>query len=80
MGVVGDTRYRRVVEAMDDVYVPSRQASVPTNYVVLRDSAPAGELLALVRRTLKDLDPSQAIANPATLNKLVEAAYGAKPV
>lgn len=70
IGVVADARYRRVVEAMDDVYVPDRQATPPTNYLVLRGHAPPAELLALVRRSLKELDPSHAIANPATLNEL----------
>ena len=72
VGVVADARYRRVVEPMDDVYVPDRQASPPTNYLVLRGNAPTADLLALVRRTLKELDPSQAIAGAATLRELRE--------
>jgi predicted permease len=72
VGVVADARYRRVVEAMDDIYVPDRQATPPTNYLVIRGTSPAADLLALVRRTLKDLDPAQAIAGEATLGQLLE--------
>ncbi|MBY0505169.1 MAG: ABC transporter permease [Bryobacteraceae bacterium] len=70
VGVVADARYRRVVEAMDDVYVPYRQAGAPTNYVVLRGSAPVDGLLSVARRVLKEIDSSQAIASPATLREL----------
>jgi ABC-type antimicrobial peptide transport system permease subunit len=70
IGVVADARYRRVVEAMDDVYVPDRQATPPTNYLVIRGSAPTADLLSLVRRTLKSIDPSQTIASEATLGEL----------
>lgn len=70
VGVVADARYRRVVQAMDDLYVPDRQATPPTNYLVLRGTAPTDDLLALVRRTLKEIDPNQAIAGEATLSEL----------
>jgi predicted permease len=72
VGVVADARYRGVVQAGEDVYVPNLQIGVPTNYLVIRGKVPAGELLALVRRTLKDMDPAQAIAGEATLGQLVE--------
>ena len=72
VGVVADARYRRVVQALDDVYVPYGQVNAPTNYLVLRGSVPAAELLALVRRTLKELDPRQAIAGEATLGQMLE--------
>ncbi len=72
VGIVADSRYRRVVEKADDVYVPYRQANPPTNYLVLRGPAPPAELLALVRRTLKSIDPTQAIAGEATLGQMIE--------
>ena len=71
VGVVADARYRRIVEAMDDVFVPYRQANAPTNYLVIRGTAPTAELLALVRRTLKEIDPTLAIAGEATLGELL---------
>ena len=71
VGVVADARYRRIVEAMDDVFVPYRQATAPTNYLAIRGTAPTAELLALVRRTLKEIDPALAIAGEATLGELL---------
>ena len=71
VGVVADARYRGVVRTGDDVYVPFQQIDVPTNYLVLRGHAPAQELLTLVRRTLKEMDPAQAIAGEATLEQMI---------
>lgn len=72
VGIVADARYRRVVESMDDVFVPYRQVNVPTNYLVVRGQAPAGELLALTRGALHEIDPAQAIAGEATLGELLD--------
>ncbi len=72
VGVVADARYRRVVESMDDVFVPYRQVNTPTNYLVIRGTAPAGELLAITRRALREIDPAQAIASEATLGELLD--------
>lgn len=72
VGVVASARYRRVVQPLDDVYVPYRQVNVPTNYLVLRGRVAPGGLLQLVRRTLKDLDPTQAIAGEATLGQMLD--------
>ena len=72
VGVTADARYRRVVQSADNVYVPYTQVGVPTNYLVLRGRVSAGELLALVRGTLKQLDPSQAIAGEATLGEMID--------
>jgi len=69
---VTDARYRRVVQSGDDVYVPYTQINVPTNYLAIRGPAGAPEILALVRRTLKQMDPSQTIAGEATLGQLLD--------
>ena len=71
VGVAANARYRRVVQPADDLYVPYRQVNTPTNYLVLRGVVPAGELLTLVRRTLKEIDPGQAIASVASLDELI---------
>ena len=72
VGVTADARYRRVVQTADNVDVPYTQVRVPTNYLVLRGRVSAPELLALVRRTLKQVDPSEAIAGEATLGQLID--------
>lgn len=72
VGITADARYRRVVQTADNVYVPYTQVGVPTNYLMLRGRTTPGELLALVRRTLKQVDPTQAIAGEATLGQMID--------
>jgi len=72
VGVTADARYRRVVQSADNVFVPYLQSAVPTNYLVLRGHVSSTELLSLVRRTLKEVDSTQAIAGEATLGDLIE--------
>ena len=73
VGVCAPARYRSIMQAEDDIYVPDRQAGPPTNYVVIRGSRPAGELATLVRRTAAGLDGNQAVASVATLGSLIES-------
>jgi putative ABC transport system permease protein len=71
VGVTGNTRYRGVAARDEDIYVCYLQVRLPVNYLVLRGRAPANELTALVRREVAALDPSQAIANAATIGELL---------
>jgi predicted permease len=72
VGVTADARYRRVVQTADNIYVPYRQANAPTNYLVVRGHVSPSDLLSLVRKTLKEIDPSQAIAGESTLGQMIE--------
>jgi putative ABC transport system permease protein len=72
VGVAANARYRRIVQPLDDVYVPYRQVDTPTNYLVVRGRVTPGELLLLVRRTLREIAPGYAIAGEATLGQMVE--------
>src|ERR1700730_6040095 len=72
IGVCASARYRSVTQSGDDIFVPYLQSGVPTNYVVIRGSRPAGDLAALARRTLARIDPNQAVADVATLGSLID--------
>jgi putative ABC transport system permease protein len=72
VGVCSSARYRSVTESGDDIFVPYLQSNVPTNYVVIRGSRPSEELGTLVRRTLAEIDPNQAIAGVATIGTLID--------
>ncbi len=72
IGVASGARYRSITRTGADIFVPYRQASPPTNYVVIRGTKPAAELAGLVRRTLASLDPNQAIAGAATIGELID--------
>jgi putative ABC transport system permease protein len=73
IGVSGQARYRSITQKGADIFVPYLQASQPTNYVVIRGTLPAGDLGALVRRTLASLDSNQTIAGVATLGELIDS-------
>ncbi len=70
VGVTGNTRYRGITTRDEDVYVCYLQSGIPVNYLVLRGHGTAAELTALARREVAALDPSQAIANVATIGEL----------
>jgi len=71
IGVCADARYRGVTHIDADIFVPYSQAAPATNYLVIRGTRPAGELAALVRRTLASMDGNQAIAGVATIGELI---------
>ena len=73
VGVCSDSRYRSITQRGADIFVPYLQVSQPTNYVVIRGTEPAQDLAALVRRTLAEIDPTQAVAGVATIGQLVDA-------
>jgi len=73
IGVCADARYRSITQSGADIFVPYLQASQPTNYVVIRGTQSAGDLAALVRRTLGEIDPNQAVAGVETIGALVDA-------
>ena len=72
VGVVSDARYRNITQSGADLYVPSSQAFQPTNYVVLRGTRTAQDLATLVRKTVADIDSTQAVAGIATIGELVD--------
>jgi putative ABC transport system permease protein len=72
IGVCSDARYRSITQGGADVFVSYLQAQPPTNYLVIRGAQPAAELAALVRRSMAELDPSQAAAGVATIGELID--------
>jgi putative ABC transport system permease protein len=72
IGVCADARYRSITARGVDIFVPYLQAAPPTNYLVIRGTRGAGELSALVRRTVAQIDSRQAIASVATIGELID--------
>jgi predicted permease len=73
IGVCSDARYRSITARGIDIYVPYLQAAQPTNYLVIRGTLGTGELTALVRRTVTQIDARQAIAGVAAIGELIDA-------
>ena len=72
IGVVADARYRSITQTGADIFVPYSQTRAPTNYVVVRGEQPPDALADVVRLTLAEMDPDQAVAHVATLGELMD--------
>jgi len=73
IGIAADARYRSITQTGNDIFAPYSQALQPTNYLVLRGTSSASNLATLVRRTLAELDSTQAVAGVATIGELIDA-------
>ncbi|MDQ2948455.1 MAG: ABC transporter permease [Acidobacteriota bacterium] len=71
VGVTGNTRYRGVTTRDEDIYVCYLQTGIPVNYLAIRGRAGPSQLIALVGRQVAALDPTQAVANIATIGELM---------
>ena len=57
VGVVGDVRYRGLLDPRLDVYLPAAQSTMRTKDVVLRTSADLDVAVARIRAMARELDP-----------------------
>jgi predicted permease len=72
VGVAAEARYRSITQRGADLFVPYTQAGQGTNYLLLRGNRTAPELAALARKTLAEVDSTQAVAGIATLGELID--------
>lgn len=72
IGVTAEARYRGIRQAGEAIYLSYRQIDIPTNYLIISGRVPAPELMDLVRRTVREVAPDQAIAGEATLGELLD--------
>ena len=69
VGVVGDTRNNgRNRPAMPEIYFPAGAMGVNAMNVVVRSELPADQLIAAVRRTIRQADPTLAMGEVRTMN------------
>jgi predicted permease len=72
IGVVADARYRNITQTGADIFVHYSQTRAPTHYVLVRGAQSPDALADVVRRTLAEMDPDQAVAHVATLGELMD--------
>lgn len=72
VGICKDARYRSGAHSGAHIFVPNLQVWPPTRHVVIRGHRPGPELAAMVRRAVKEIDPSQAAADPLTIGELID--------
>src|SRR5690606_7202970 len=74
VGVVGDTRYRDLLEPRPSLYLPIRQFPGPVPLgLALRTSADTARVLPAVRGALREADPDLLLASAGTLPQLLAA-------
>ena len=72
VGVVGDTRNNgRNRPAMPEIYFPAGAMGVNSMNVVVRSELPADQLIAAVRRTIRQADPTLAMGEVRTMNDVL---------
>ncbi len=79
VGVVGDVRVRGLEQTSEpQVYLPSRQLAdsslifYPPKDLVVRSTAPAGDLVPAIRRIITAADPEQPISNVRTMTAILD--------
>jgi hypothetical protein len=74
VGVSGDARYRGLERPSIEVYVPDTQAPTPLSSLVLGTHARGAVDAALVRQTLRRVEPELAIERIQTTDDIVQSA------
>jgi len=73
VGVAGDVRYRELQTSRLDLYVPHAQSTPSLNHFAVRTTIDPSQALALVRREVAALDPTQAVSRVASMDELAAA-------
>jgi putative ABC transport system permease protein len=58
VGVVGDVRYRGLLDPRLDIYLPAAQSTMRVKHVMVRTMGPPDEILTRVRTIARELDPA----------------------
>jgi putative ABC transport system permease protein len=57
VGVVGDVRYRGLMDPRLDIYLPAAQSTMRVKHLLIRITVPAEPVIARVRAIARELDP-----------------------
>jgi predicted permease len=57
VGVVGDVRYRGLLDPRLDIYLPAAQSTMRVKHLLIRTTGPAEPVIARVRAMARELDP-----------------------
>ncbi|HXR98272.1 MAG TPA: ABC transporter permease [Terriglobales bacterium] len=73
VGVVGDVKYQGLEGTGEGVYRPAQQDFDRFSHVIVRSSLPVGTLDAMIRRTVRRLDPNAILTVTARLDQRFSA-------
>jgi putative ABC transport system permease protein len=63
VGVVADTRYRDFLDPRPSVYVPAKQQSSGTGYLLIRTARPFGGMVPTLRQAAREVHPDFDLVN-----------------
>jgi predicted permease len=69
VGVVGDVRYRGLLDPRLDVYLPAAQSTMRVKHLLIRTTGPAEPVIARVRAIARELDPGVHIGEVALMSE-----------
>ena len=79
VGVLASTHLTELSDEMKPVlYIPEGQAARRSRYVVVRGDAPANEIIAAARAWLREIDPTIALTDVATMDQRIASSLGAE--
>jgi putative ABC transport system permease protein len=79
VGLVATAKLQSLSEEASAVlYVPEAQAPRRSRYIVIRGDAPAEEIVASARARLREIDPTVALTDIATMDDRIRASLGAE--
>jgi putative ABC transport system permease protein len=61
VGVVGDVRYRGLLDPRLDIYLPAAQSTMRVKHVMVRTAGPPDPILTRVRTIARELDPAMHV-------------------
>jgi putative ABC transport system permease protein len=79
IGVVGSTHLGTLSDELAPVlYVPESQAPRRSRYLVMRTDVPLDQAVAAARRALRQIDPTIALSDVATMDDRIQRSLGAQ--
>ena len=79
VGLLATTRLQSLAEEpMPMLYVPEAQAPRRSQYIVIRGDAPAEQVIASARAALRQIDPTIALTDIATMEHRIDKSLGAQ--
>jgi putative ABC transport system permease protein len=79
VGVLASTHLMALSDEMKPVlYIPEAQAARRSRYVVVRGDAPPNDIIAAARARLREIDPTIALTDVATMDQRIASSLGAE--
>jgi predicted permease len=72
VGVVADTRYRDFLDPRASVYVPAKQQTWGSGWLLIRTGQPLGEIVPALREAAREVHPDLALVNVSPMEMVLD--------